>query len=128
MIISCKQVVFCLTVLGKSSNGEGDVIIQCPVIVVLIARTATFFGIKFSSNRENLVCRLYVDYIHCDIRIFATLFISRNIGHCFSRTRLKLFRYFALRKKCVVKENNFLVEPIRLTEKVDNDLTRGVDF
>ena len=33
-----------------------------------------------------------------------------------------------MRKKCVVRENNFLAEAIGLTREVDNDLTQGIDF
>ena len=57
--------------------------------------------------------------------------MSRNVDvgvanktEAFSYSRVQLDE-----KKCVVGgENNFLVKAVGLTGKVDNDLTRGVDF
>ena len=76
VIISCKPVVFSsyLSLISrKSSNGQSDIIIQCPVIVALIARTATFFGIKFD------IAKTLPMTISITIFVFSLLFL-RNVG------------------------------------------------
>ena len=63
---------------------------------------------------------------------FRYSFTSRNAGVGVAN-KTEAFSYSHVQldgKKCVVggRENNFLAEAIGLTRKVENNLTRGVDF
>jgi len=87
MIISGKPVVFS-SYSDKSSNEQGDVIIQCPMIVALITRTVTSFGIKFSSTSRKPYMSMTISIM---IFEFSLLFLRHETLESVSQTRLKLF-------------------------------------